>query len=84
VGPDACVAVGLELRPDGPPGRTGVVAARLEVAEQVLDMMAVLVGDDVGPRERRVFRPEPLLELREEAEIELDLLVDRAVERSGR
>jgi hypothetical protein len=58
-------------------------AARLEVAHEVLDVVPVLVGEHVRPGERRVLRAEPVLELLEEAEVEIDVLVDRAVERAG-
>ena len=84
VRPDPGIAVGLELGPDGSSSRAGVVAARLQVTEQVLDVVAVLVGDDVGARKGRIGGAEPVVELLEEPEIEIDVLVDGAVERPGR
>ena len=47
-------------------------------------MVAVLVGDDVHLRERTALRAEPRLELVVEAEIDVDRLVQRAVERPDR
>src|SRR6185295_5372905 len=49
-------------------------------AEQVLDVMPVLVGDDVRLRERAAAGTEPLLELVVEAEVDVHLRVDGAVE----
>ena len=46
-------------------------------------MVAVLVRDDVGVDEQPALRPELLLELVEEAEIDVDRLVGGAVEGSG-
>ena len=80
VRPDAGVAVGLELGPHGPAGGPGP-APGLERAEQVLDVVAVLVGDDVGLGERPTGGPEARAELVEEAEIDVDVPVGRAVER---
>ena len=47
VGPRAGVAVGLELER----GRRDLVAVLLVEPELLLDLVAVLVGDDVGDRE---------------------------------
>src|SRR5438093_6096985 len=46
--------------------------------------MPVLVRDDVGLRERTALRPEARLQLLKEADVEIDLLVIRTVEGSGR
>ena len=81
-GPHARVAVGLELEAH----RAGAWAlARLDPAvraEQVLDVVAVLVGDDVGLGERAALRAEALAQLVVEPEIDVHLLVGRAVERA--
>ena len=53
-------------------------------AEQVLHVVAVLVRDHVGLRERATLRAELRLELVEEAEIDVHALIGRAVERSDR
>ena len=45
-------------------------------------MMAVLVGDDVGLGERAALRAERLVQLLEEAEVDVDHLVGRTVERA--
>ena len=60
------------------------VPALLEEAEQVLDVVPVLVRDDVHLRERAALGPESRLEVVVEAEIEVDRLVERAVERPDR
>ncbi len=52
----------------------------LAVAEQVLDVMADLVGDDVGLREFRFRAAELAFKLVEEGGIEINRLVGRAVE----
>ena len=49
--------------------------------EQVLHVVAVLVRDDVRLRERPALRAELRLQLVEEAEVDVDALVARAVER---
>ena len=57
--PDARVAVGLQLRADGAALRPlRVVPDPIEHAEQILDVVAVLVGEHVGLDERRVLRAE--------------------------
>ena len=53
----------------------------VEHAGQVLDVVAVLVREHVRLRERPALRAEPRLEVVEEAEIDVDALVRRAVER---
>ena len=79
--PDAGVAVGLELGAHGPALRPLPVAAdALEDAELVLDVVAVLVRDHVRLGERRLAGAEARLELVEEAEVDVDELVARAVE----
>ncbi len=79
--PHAGVAVGLELRPHGGALRTLPVAADLvQRSEEVLHVVPVLVREDVGLCERTTLGPEPCLELLEEPEVDVDLLVRRAVE----
>jgi Protein of unknown function (DUF998) len=80
--PDAGVAVGLELRTHRSAlGALAVVSDLLEHAELVLDVVAVLVRDHVGLRERAAAGAEARLKLVEEPEVDVDLLVARAVER---
>src|SRR4029453_19385590 len=80
-GPDAAIAVRLQLHAHRPAlGPLGVVADPAEDAEQVLDVVAVLMGEPVRLRERRPARAEPRLDLVEEAEVDVDELVPRAVE----
>jgi hypothetical protein len=81
-GPDAGVAVGLQLRPHGLALRALPVAAdAVEDAELVLDVVAILVCEHVGLREVAAGA-EPRLELIEEIEVDVDELVGRAVERA--
>ena len=54
--------------------------ARLEGAQEVLDVVAVLVGDDVRLRRRAAGSPELGVQLIKEPEVDPDGLVDRAVE----
>ncbi len=83
--PHTGVAVGLQLQPHRAALRPLPVAADpLHGAEQVLDVMAVLVADDVRLCERPALRAELRTQLLEEAEVEVDLLVTRAVERPDR
>ncbi len=63
-------------------GSLDVVADPVEVAELVLHVVAVLMCDHVGLRERRRPDSEAGLELVEEAEVDVDELVARAVERA--
>ena len=84
--PDAGVAVGLQLQRDRVLVRVVRVAllrgAHLALgAEEGLQVVAELVRRDVRLREL-ALRAELLLELVEEAELEVDLLVRRAVERA--
>src|SRR5581483_1301980 len=80
--PDPGEAVRLELALHGGARRAlPVVADLVEDAEQVLDVVAVLVREDVGLRERARARSEARAQLVEEAEVDVDLLVDGAVER---
>jgi hypothetical protein len=60
-----------------------VVADAVKNPQLVLHVVPVLVGEDVGLRERTRARAEARAELVEEAEVDVDLLVDRAVERAG-
>ena len=64
-------------------GADGRAARCLVEAEQMLDMMAELVGDHVGFREI-AGRPEPLRQLVEETQVEVDLAIAGPVERAGR
>ncbi len=83
--PDAGEAVGLQLEPDCGTLRPLPVAADLvHGAEQVLDVVAVLVRDHVGLRERATLGAEPALQVVEEREVQIHLLVTRAVERADR
>src|SRR3954453_19678698 len=83
VGPDARQAIGLQLEPDGRAIGAGLTAlGSIEDAEHVLDVMAVLVRDHVRLGEPATFRAEARLELVEEPEVEVDRLVDRAIERT--
>ena len=84
-GPHAGVAVGLELEPDRVAGRALLGADLAHRAEQVLDVVAVLVADDVGLHEVAALAAELALEhLVEERGVEVDRLVGRAVERARR
>ncbi len=57
--PDAGVAVGLQLEADGARRLAlAVVADALVRADQMLDVVAVFVGDDVGLGERPAARAE--------------------------
>src|SRR6185503_17827247 len=70
---------GLELH-----AHRGLVAgALLQQPELVLDVMTVFVRDDVALGERAALRAELRLQLIEEADVEIDLLVIRAIERTG-
>ena len=84
VRPDAREAVGLELRPDRVALGAAGVAGLPQEAQQVLDVMAVFVGDDVALGERPAGRAEPVAQLLEEVGVEVDQLVGRAIERPGR
>src|SRR4029453_11276112 len=90
VGPDPGVAVGLELQANRPLVGLRLRAGRLLAgadlgagAVQVLDVVADLVGHDVGLREV-AGGVEAAGQLVEEAEVEVHLAVGRAVEGPGR
>ena len=86
IAPDAGVAVGLQFLANGERvalgfGRAGphlVHAARHP--GQRLDVMADLVGDDVGLGEVS-WRAEALIQLAEEREVDVELVITRTVER---
>src|SRR5207244_10595811 len=80
--PDPSEAVRLKLDAD----RCGVVLALAgrEQTELVLHVMAVLVSHDVSLREWPALGAEALRQLLEEADVEIDLLVVRAIEGSHR
>src|SRR5262245_46577943 len=81
--PHAGVAVGLELEANRSALRTlPVITHSIHRPEQILNMMAVLVRDDVGLRERTALGTKLRLELLEEPKVEVDLLIRRAIERS--
>ncbi len=82
-GPHAGVAVGLELEAHGV-GLGALLGADLaHGAEQVLDVVAVLVAEDVGLDEVAALAAELALEdVGEEGRVEVDLLIGRAVEGS--
>ncbi len=89
IGPHAGQAIGLQFDPH----RHGIGVALAHVlaqlrdlardTEQVLHVMADLVGDHVGLREL-ARRMEALGELVEEREVDIDALVGRAIERPHR
>ena len=79
--PHAGEAICLEFRAHRAALGAGI-ASGLEQAEKVLDVVAVLMREDVLLREFTALRTELRLELVEEAEVDVDGLVDRAVERS--
>jgi hypothetical protein len=87
VGPHAGVAVGLQLEADGQAAVAVALAAGRAVdplggAEDVLDVVADLVGDDVGLGEvaagAELAREDVV-----EGEVDVRALVARAVERAG-
>ena len=81
VGPGAGVAVGLQFEPDAAAGRAGLARGHLLVgAQQVLHVVAVLVGEHVGVDEGAALGAELRLQLVEEAQVDVDELVARAVE----
>ncbi len=82
VGPDPGQAVGHQLGADRAAGRAlGVLLRAVEQAEDVLDVMAVLVGDDVLLGQGPAVRAEPAGQLVEEGRVDVDPLVEGAVER---
>ena len=82
-------AVGLQLHADRKgvlgrlPSAPALARHLLRDAELVLDVVADLMRDDVGPGEV-TGRAEALLQLLEERQVEVHLAVARAVERSDR
>src|SRR4051812_45921244 len=83
--PHAGVAVGLELEPDGVAVGALLGLHLAHRAEEVLDVVAELVADDVGLDERTGRAVELLLEdVGEERRVEVDRLVAGAVERPHR
>ena len=81
VGPDARVAVGLELDGDADLGVAALLRGLPQHARQVLDVVPDLVRDDVGRRE--VAASAHPRELVEEREVDVDALIAGAVERAG-
>src|SRR5688500_230869 len=81
--PDAGEAVGLQLGAHRATLGAGV-SPGLEQAEQVLDVMPVLVRDHVHLGERTALGAELGLKLLVEAEVEVDGLIERTVERPHR
>ncbi|MDR6357907.1 hypothetical protein Q3H58_004578 [Pseudomonas psychrotolerans] len=86
VGPDAGVAVGLQLQADRQAGGTlggdTPTPRRFHLARgtgEVLHVVADLVGDDVGAGEIAVGA-EALLQFLEEGQIQVDLAIHRAIE----
>ena len=84
-GPDAGIAIGLQFQPDGQ-GIALRLACRLlcaadliRGAEQVLDVMAELVRDDIIAREV-ALRAEPVGEFIEEAGVEINAIIGWAIE----
>ena len=82
VGPDAGEAVGLQLGADGASLRPAALTRTVQRPEQVLDVVPVLVRQHVGLGERPTLGAEARLQLVEEAEVDVDVLVGRAVERA--
>ena len=80
-GPHAGVAVGLQLQADGVGVGALLGADPAHGAEQVLDVVAVLVGEHVGAYEGGVLAAELLEDGVEEGRVEVDGLVGGAVER---
>src|SRR5581483_1038772 len=78
--PDAGVAVGLQLGADGAALRP-LRGPRAERAEQVLRVVPVLVRDHVRLGERAALCAEAIVQLLVEAEVDVDVLVRRTVER---
>src|SRR5439155_24813450 len=83
VRPDAGEAVGLQLTPDRDRRRAPPSArvARAREPEQLLNVVAHLVRDDVRLREV-AGSAEAVTQLAEEIEVEIDTLVRRAIERA--
>jgi hypothetical protein len=85
VPPDSCIAVRLELEPHREGiGRDLVETLSLSLdalrdSQEVLDVVPDLVGDDVRAREL-ARGAEPLAQLLEELEVQVDLAIGRTVE----
>ena len=81
--PHTGVAVGLELRSHRRALGTLLIASNLvQRADQVLDVVPVLMSEHVCLRERPALGAEPSLQLLEEPEVHVHLLVGGAVERA--
>jgi len=81
--PNAGKAIGLQLRSDARALRSlPIVPDPIEDAEQVLDVMPVLVREHVGLRERAAGGPESVGELLEESEVDVHARVGGTVERA--
>ena len=89
IAPQPGKTVGLQFQLYGQCIRLGLADAALRLpdlvadTQQVLHVMADLVGNDVGLGEV-TGRPVPLFEVLEEGEVDVDLVIGRAVERSHR
>jgi hypothetical protein len=88
LGPDPRETIGLQFHPHRERiSRAGILA--LQVAylgfdpEKVLNVMAEFVGENVGLREL-AGGPKPALQFIIKAEIDVDLLIRRTLERPGR
>ena len=82
--PDPRVAIRLELCVHRGAVRSSATGAHLEFPEQVLDVVAVFMGDDISLREGPTLSAEARLELIEEGDVQIHDLVGRAVERARR
>ena len=82
--PDAREAIRLQLDANGLALRPGASARVLQQTELVLDVVAVLVGDHVTLGEWSALRAEAGAQLVEEARVEVDPPVLRAIERPAR
>ena len=80
-GPHPGVTVGLQLGSDAL-ARSSPAAARLEDSQQVLHVVPVFVGQDIGLGERAALRAELRLKVGEEPQVEIDTLVRRTVKRA--
>src|SRR5215208_1458938 len=78
--PDSGEAVGLKLGADGASLCSSATGAALQATEQILDVVAVFVGENIGLREGAAGRAEAGAQVVEEPEVDVDLLVQRAVE----
>ena len=87
MGPQARIAVRLQLKPDAQlvafdlTDTTAQLLYLTGCAEQLLHVMSHLVGDDIGAREVATGS-QPLIQFVEERKIDEDALVRRAIERS--